>query len=73
MATASEGDVARLRAKYKPGDRVVLLSDMEGERLRKGYTGTINHIDDIGTIHVRWDVGSTLGIIPGIDTFRVIR
>lgn len=72
MTPSAEKEIAALRDKYKPGDRVELLSDMKGERLKKGSAGTIRYVDDIGTIHVRWDVGSSQGIIPGIDSFRVI-
>ena len=24
-------------------------------------------VDDVGTVHVRWDNGSTLGLVPGED------
>jgi Domain of unknown function (DUF4314) len=29
-------------------------------------------VDDLGTIHVKWDNGSTLGLVPGQDSFRVV-
>jgi hypothetical protein len=28
------------------------------------------HVDDAGQIHVRWDTGSGLAVIPGVDEFR---
>lgn len=31
--------------------------------LRPGDEGTVRFIDSTGTIHVRWDDGSTLGLI----------
>lgn len=37
-----------------------------------GTLGTVEHIDDIGTIHVRWDNGRTLGLIPGEDQYEYI-
>ena len=30
------------------------------------------HIDDIGTFHVNWDCGSTLGLVIGEDRFSVL-
>ena len=42
-------------------------------RLREGDRGTVVHVDDLGTIHVKWDSGSSLGLIPKAgDRFRVI-
>ena len=29
--------------------------------------GTVVFVDDIGTIHIKWDCGSTLGIVYGED------
>jgi hypothetical protein len=27
-------------------------------------------VDDIGTLHVAWETGSTLGVVPGVDMVR---
>lgn len=40
--------------------------------LKPGDEGTVDHIDDAGTVHVNWDNGSGLGLIPGEDRFVVI-
>jgi hypothetical protein len=40
--------------------------------LKEGDKGTIQFIDDIGQIHVKWDNGSTLAISPEIDEFNII-
>lgn len=29
-------------------------------------------VDDVGTVHVAWDNGSTLGLIPGIDQWEYL-
>ena len=41
-------------------------------KIESGEYGTINFIDGFNTIHVNWDSGSTLGIIPEIDEFEII-
>lgn len=55
------------------GDRVTLTAppDDPWTQLKAGTKGTITHIDSMGTFHVRWDDGSTLGLIPELDHFTV--
>ena len=66
--------LARLRQKYPAGTRVELISmnDPYSTKLFPGCKGTVISIDDIGTIHVAWDCGSSLGIVYGEDSCRVI-
>jgi hypothetical protein len=55
----------------KPGDRVVLvLTTDEHTRLHSGEFGTVEDIDDLGTVHVLWDNGIRLGLVPGEDKWR---
>lgn len=50
------------------GTRVELISSTDiFTRLRPGEQGTVNFIDSQGTLHVIWDNGSKLGLIPGED------
>lgn len=58
-----------LREKYAAGTRVelVYMSDPYNTALVPGARGTVVSVDDIGTIHVRWDCGSSLGIVYGED------
>ena len=63
----------QLKAYYKPGARVVLLRMNDPyTKLRQGDRGTVLCVDDIGSIHVAWDCGSTLGIAFGEDECRII-
>lgn len=57
----------------KKGDRVRLISMNDPySDLGEGATGTVECIDDIGTIHVSWDGGSRLGLVPGVDRWVMI-
>lgn len=62
-----------LKALYPAGTRIQLFS-MEDpySDFPAGIKGTVVLVDDMGTIHMKWDNGRTLGIIPGVDSFRKI-
>jgi hypothetical protein len=54
-----------------PGARIALVhSADEHTRLQPNAMGTVLHVDDIGTVHVRFDTGETLGLIPSEDVWR---
>ena len=63
--------VDQLKKDYPPGTRVMLL-DMDDpySKLRPGDRATVVHVDDIGTVHCKWDNGSGLGLAYGEDKFR---
>ena len=55
----------------RKGDRVELIHTSDPyTSLKPGDQGTVQMVDDAGTVHVKWDSGSTLGLIPGEDRFR---
>ena len=62
-------ELADLRSHYPIGCRVKLICMNDQYRdLKAGSMGTVTHVDDIGTIHVAWDCGSTLGVVYGVDS-----
>ncbi len=75
MYSIDEKALERLRAKYKKGARVVLIhmNDPYNTKLKVGEKGTVVAVDDMGTIHVRWDCGSSLGVAYSEDRCRVIK
>lgn len=55
------------------GRRVRLLRCTDPyTRLKPGSEGTVSLVDDAGTVHVDWDSGSTLGLVPGEDAWEVV-
>lgn len=57
----------------KPGDRIQLtFTDDQYTTLKSGDKGTVNFVDDYGTVHINWDEGSTLGLVPDHDKWLVI-
>ena len=59
-----------LRKQYPEGCVVELVNMDDQGGPPKGTKGTMVHVDGIGTIHVVWENGSTLGVVPGIDMVR---
>jgi len=55
------------------GQRVELVytSDPYTE-LKPGDRGTVSYVDDTGTVHIDWDSGSKLGLLPGIDQWKEV-
>lgn len=55
---------------YEPGQRIRLLH-MEDpyHPVPDGTEGNVEFVDDAGQIHMKWDNGRTLALIPGIDEF----
>lgn len=61
------------------------MGDLKGKRvmlgrtsdpytnLRPGALGTVIMEDSLGTVHVDWDDGSSLGLVQGEDSFTVIQ
>ena len=74
MNRKTPDELAGLRSRYPKGCRVKLIrmDDPYCRDLKPGMMGTVTHVDDIGTIHVAWDCGSTLGVIYGVDSCAVV-
>ena len=72
MFGVSEATLKSLRECFPKGCRVELthMNDPWNSRLHEGSLGTVIMVDDIGTIHVAWDCGSSLGVVYGEDSCR---
>lgn len=67
MFGISQETKERLEKEYPIGCRVALDHMDDAKAPPIGSEGTVQHIDDIGTIHVAWDCGSSLGVLYGED------
>lgn len=67
MRVISKEALQAVRTRYPAGTRVVLdrMEDIQAPPM--GTLGTVLFVDDIGTIHVTWDTGSSLGVAYGED------
>ena len=68
----TEGYVKGIQGKY-PAGTVLELDYMDDiQAPPKGSRMTVEHVDDIGTIHGNWDNGSSIGLVPSCDRFHVV-
>ena len=65
--------VERVKEQFPSGTRVecVHINDPFAP-IYPGDRGTVRSVDDIGTIHVAWDSGRSLGAALGEDVVRAI-
>jgi hypothetical protein len=72
MPFISREELQRLREKYKPGTRVEILHMDDIQAPPAGTRGTVRGVDDIGSIMVNWDTGSSLSVVYGEDSVKVV-
>ena len=74
MNFISKEALQRIREEYTEGTRVELtrMSDPYRTNLVPVCKGTVRFVDDTGTIHVSWDIGSSLGVVYGEDSCKII-
>ena len=73
MEFLNEKEVEQIRQIYTKGTIIELISmDDPYTKLVSGDRGIVDHVDDAGQIHVRWDRGSSLALIPEIDSFKIV-
>ena len=62
-----------VKEQYLPGTRI-RLNSMEDPYapIAPGTEGVVDFVDDVGTIHMKWNNGRSLGIVPGEDSFSVL-
>lgn len=67
-----ESQLAELRKEYPVGTRVVLIKMDDIQAPPIGTKGTVKGVDDIGSIMVAWDNGSSLNVVYGEDIVKKV-
>ena len=71
MQMPSKERVEALRKYYPRGTKVELLGMDDPQAPPVGTLGEILGVDDAAQLLVRWETGSSLSLIPGVDSFRI--
>ena len=72
MRTLRRETIEYLNESFPRGCRLELLRMDDPQAPSIGTLGTVIGVDDVGTIHVNWDNGSSLGVAFGEDDCRRI-
>lgn len=66
----SEHLVNAMKKDYPAGTKVKLVSMVDDVNpVPSGTIGEVTFVDDMGQIHVNWENGSGLALIPMVDSF----
>ena len=62
----------RIKAEYPEGTRILLIkmSDDDPRPIPPNTRGTVDFVDDMGTVHCKFDNGRNLGLVRRADSFR---
>ena len=73
MKFPNKSYLAQLRKQYPVGTKIQLIS-MRDEKypILPGTIGEVTHIDDMGSLHMKWQNGSSLALISEVDSFKVV-
>lgn len=61
-----------LRKQYPKGTKIELLEMDDVQAPPVGTVGTVQGVDDLGSLLVRWENGSSLSVIDGVDRVKKI-
>ena len=64
--------IDQLKKDYPQGTRVALLQMDDSQAPPIGTQGTVMGVDDIGSLMVKWDNGSSLHVLYGVDRVKKI-
>lgn len=69
----TQEEVKQIKDKYVEGTKLELIKMYDYiNTIPPGTKGFIHKVDDIGTIHVIWENGSSAGLVVGTDEFKII-
>ena len=73
MQMPSKERIAAFRKYYPSGTKVKLLAMDDPQAPPVGTLGEILGVDDAAQLLVRWETGSSLSIILGVDRFEIVQ
>lgn len=67
-------DMELIKSVYKPGTIIKLVQMYDDPQpIEPNSIGVVDYVDDAGQIHMKWENGRTLALIPSVDKFIIIK
>ena len=66
-------NISEIKKHYTKGKKIRLISMDDVQAPPPGTVGEVVCVDDAGQIHVKWQTGSSLAVIPGVDSFAEVK
>ncbi len=73
MKIPSREQIEELRRIYPVGATVELIDMDDCQAPPAGTLGEVFGVDAMGSVLVKWQSGSSLSLIPGVDLFRIVK
>lgn len=73
MKFPNEKELEKIRQEYPVGAKIKLIHMDDEQAPPAGTIGEVMFVDDVGSVHVKWQNGSSLALIPEVDSFKVIK
>ena len=61
-----------IREKYPTGTMVRLIAMNDKFAPPVGTVGKVQFVDDAGSVHIHWQNGSSLAVIPDVDVVEIL-
>lgn len=68
----TQEEIQQIKEKYVAGTKIELIKMYDLQAPPSNTRGFIDYVDDIGTLHIKWATGSSLGLVDGVDEFKII-
>ena len=65
----TQAEIAAIRKQYPTGSRIE-LAYMNEQGMPPGLKGIVKSVDDAGQLHMIWENGRSLALVPGADRFH---
>ena len=66
-------EIEEIKNKYKTGTKIKLIKQYDLQAVHTGSIGSVEFADDVGNIHMNWENGRTLALIPNLDEFIICK
>lgn len=66
-------EIKKIKEQYPKGTEIELISMEDSQAVPSGTHGIVDFVDDMGTIQMTWENGSSLGLIIGEDQFKIVK